>query len=207
MRRVRYSVAMSLDGYIAGPNGEHDWIVMDPDIGAGFAEYYKQFDTFLIGRKTFATVAKPGKKVGGMFAGFKTVVFSRTLNPRDYPNVTMVADDVKTTVEALKRTDGKDMWLFGGGELFRSLLDLGLVDTIEVGVIPVVLGGGIPFLPPPASRAQLTLTNHRAYPKTGTVSLEYAVRQPDGGEQRAGRAARTRQERGPRSSRRTRRQR
>lgn len=197
MRRVRYSVAMSLDGYIAGPNGEHDWIVMDPEIGAGFAEYYKQFDTFLIGRKTFATVAKPGKKVGGMFAGFKTVVFSRTLNPRDYPTVTIVSDDVKTTVEALKRAHGKDMWLFGGGELFRSLLDLGLVDTIEVGVIPVVLGGGIPLLPPPASRAQLTLTSHRAYPKTGTVSLEYAVRQPGEGARGAGRTAPARKRREP----------
>ena len=71
------------------------------------------------------------------------------------------------------------MWLFGGGELFRSLLDLGLVDTIEVGVIPVILGGGIPLLPPPASRARLTLTNHRAYPKTGTVSLEYAVKRAE----------------------------
>ena len=107
MRRVRYSVAMSLDGYIAGPNGEYDWIVIDPEIGAGFAEYFKQFDTFLIGRKTFATVAKAGKKVGGMFAGFKTVVFSRTLNPRDYPNVTIVSDDVKATVETLKRADGQ----------------------------------------------------------------------------------------------------
>jgi dihydrofolate reductase len=57
MRRVRYSVAMSLDGYIAGPNGEADWIVMDPDIGGGFADYYKQFDTFLIGRKTYAAMA------------------------------------------------------------------------------------------------------------------------------------------------------
>ena len=193
MRRVRYSVAMSLDGYIAGPNGEYDWIVMDPEIGAGFVEYYKQFDTFLIGRKTFATVAKAGKKAAGMFAGFKTVVFSRTLNPRDYPSVTIVSDDVQGTVETLKRADGKDIWLFGGGELFRSLLDLGLVDTIEVGVIPVVLGGGIPLLPPPASRAQLTLTNHRAYAKTGTVSLEYAVKRA---EARAGRTSRARQERG-----------
>jgi dihydrofolate reductase len=194
MRRVRYGVAMSLDGYIAGPHGEHDWIVMDPEIGAGFAEYFKQFDTFLIGRKTFSTMAKPGKKVSGMFAGFKTVVFSRTLNPRDYPNVTIVSDDIKGTVEALKRADGKDIWLFGGGELFRSLLDLGLVDTIEVGVIPVVLGGGIPLLPPPASRAELTLTSHRAYAKTGTVSLEYAVRRA--GEPGAGRASRARKERG-----------
>jgi dihydrofolate reductase len=178
MRRVRYSVAMSLDGYIAGPNGEHDWIVMDPEIGGSFGDYFKQFDTFLIGRKTFAAIAKPGKKSAGMgmFGGFKTVVFSTTLDPRDYPKVTIVSGDVKKVVTDLKRAAGKDIWLFGGGELFRSLLDLDLVDTIEVGVIPVMLGGGIPLLPPPASRAQLTLVKHRAFEKTGTVSLEYAVR-------------------------------
>jgi dihydrofolate reductase len=179
MRRVRYSVAMSLDGYIAGPNGEHDWIVMDPEIGTGFADYFKQFDTFLIGRKTFAAMARPGKRGGGamgMFGGFKTVVFSRTLDPRDYPKLTIVSGDVKSAVTDLKRAEGKDIWLFGGGELFRSLLDLDLVDTIEVGVIPVMLGGGIPLLPPPASRAELTLVRHRAFEKTGTVSLEYAVR-------------------------------
>ncbi|HYN08926.1 MAG TPA: dihydrofolate reductase family protein [Vicinamibacterales bacterium] len=179
MRRVRYSVAMSLDGYIAGPNGEADWIVMDPEIGAGFADYYKQFDTFLIGRKTYTAMTKPGKGGGGgAFAGFKIIVVSRTLNPRDYPKATIISAGVKEAITALKQEPGKDIWLFGGGELFRSLLDLGLVDTVEVGVIPVLLGGGIPFLPPPASRAALTLVSHRAYQKTGTLWLDYAVTPP-----------------------------
>jgi dihydrofolate reductase len=182
MRRVRYSVAMSLDGYIAGPNGEADWIVMDPEIGAGFADYWKQFDTLLIGRKTFAAMTTGGKG-GGSMPGYEVVVFSRTLNPRDYPKVTVSAD-AKATVTAIKEADGKDIWLFGGGELFRNLLDLGLVDTVEIGLIPVLLGGGIPLLPPPASRALLTLTSHRAFPKTGTIALEYAIKKPEADERR-----------------------
>jgi dihydrofolate reductase len=90
-----------------------------------------------------------------------------------------VSDDVKAAVTNLKEAAGKDIWLFGGGELFRSLLDLGLVDTIEIGVIPVLLGGGIPLLPPPAGRATLTLVKQRAFAKTGTLALEYAVNKPE----------------------------
>jgi dihydrofolate reductase len=78
-------------------------------------------------------------------------------------------------VSALRSMPGKDIAVFGGGELARSLLEAGLVDTVEVAVIPVLLGGGIPLLPPPASRAKLVFRNHRLYPKTGTVGLEYDV--------------------------------
>jgi dihydrofolate reductase len=183
MRKVIYGGAMSLDGYIAGPHGEADWIVMDPEIGAGFADYWKQFDTLLIGRKTFAAMTKSGKG-GGSMPGYRVFVFSRTLNPRDYPKVTIVSDDVKTAVTQLKQADGKDIWLFGGGELFRSLLELGLVDTVEIGVMPVLLGGGIPFLPPPAGRAALTLTSHAAFQTTGTISLAYAITKSGSGEAR-----------------------
>jgi dihydrofolate reductase len=174
MRRVRYSVAMSLDGYIAGPNGEADWIVMDPEIGAGFTDFYKQFDTFLIGRKTFMAMSGKGGG-GGSFAGYKVIVFSTTLNPRDHPKVTVVSENVKEMITEMKQAPGKDMWLFGGGELFASLLDLGLVDTVEVGVIPVLLGGGIPLLPRAGRPATLTLVKHQVYEKTGTLALEYAV--------------------------------
>ena len=76
----------------------------------------------------------------------------------------------------LREEPGKDIWLFGGGGLFRSLLDAGLVDAVELGVIPVLLGGGIPLLPSPAARASLTLVTQRSYPKTGTVWLEYSVK-------------------------------
>ena len=171
MRRIRYQVAASLDGYIAGPRGEADWIIMDPDID--FRAHFAQFDAALIGRRTFEGMARGKKKVGAL-PGMKTFVFSRTLRQRDYPKVTIVADNVKETLSELRAQPGKDIWLFGGGLLFRSLLELGLVDTVEVAVIPALLGGGIPLLPAPAERARLKLTGHKIY-KTGIVSLAYAM--------------------------------
>jgi dihydrofolate reductase len=177
MRRIRYQVAMSLDGYIAGPKGDSDWIVMDPDID--FRAHFAQFDTLLIGRQTFEGMTRGKKNAGGM-PGMKTLVFSRTLRQRDYPKVTVVADRAEESLTALRAESGKDIWLFGGGLLFRSLLDVGQVDTVEVAVIPVLLGGGIPLFPPPAKAAKLKLTSHHVYPKTGIVSLVYAVNEPAG---------------------------
>lgn len=158
---------MSLDGYIASPEGDADWIIMDPDID--FEDYFAQFDTFLLGRKTYETM-----RGGGGTPGAKTYVFSRTLRPSDYPKITVVGDNAREVVEKLRSQPGRDIWLFGGGDLFRSLLAEGLVDTVEVGVIPVLLGGGVPFLQTPAMRTRLTLTGHRAY-GSGTVALEYDI--------------------------------
>ena len=173
MRRLRYSVAMSLDGYIAGPKGEADWIVMDPEIdfGAMFAEY----DTLLMGRKTFEAASAMGGGGGGPFGGLNVVVVSRTLEPSQHPKVTILSAELKAAVAALKAQEGKDIWLFGGGELFRSCLELGLVDSVEVGVIPVLLGAGIPLLPSPAGQARLRLTSHRIYRKSGIVMLVYEI--------------------------------
>jgi len=173
MRRIRYQVAASLDGYIAGPKGEADWIVMDPDID--FRAHFAQFDACLIGRRTFEGMAR-GKKKPGAMPGMKTLVFSRTLKQRDYPKVTIVAENAEETLTALKAEAGKDIWLFGGGSLFRSLLDAGLVDTVEIAVMPVLLGEGIPLLPPPARATKLQLTGHKLYTKTGIFMLEYAVK-------------------------------
>jgi dihydrofolate reductase len=169
IRRVRYSVAMSLDGYIAGPNGGFDWIVMDPEID--FAAAFKEFDTLLIGRKTYDMMRDQS---GPQMPGVKTFVFSRTLHQKDCPSAVVVRDPVET-IESLRKQPGKDIWLFGGGSLFRSLLDLGLVDSIEVSIVPILLGGGIPLLPTPAAKTKLSLQKHKVYAQTGTVSLEYAV--------------------------------
>jgi len=171
MRKIRYAVAVSLDGYIAGPKGEADWIIMDPDID--FAALFKQFDTFLIGRRTFEPMARVKR---GATPGVKSFVFSRTLRQEDYPGVTIISEGVEETVAALRAEPGKkDIWLFGGGSLFRSLLDAGLVDTVEVAIMPVLLGEGIPLLPPPGTPTKLKLTGHKVYSKTGIVSLEYSV--------------------------------
>lgn len=169
-RRVRYAVAVSLDGYIAGPRGEYDWIVTDPDID--FGDIFSEFDTLLMGRKTFDLMKTQGD---GTYPGMKTVVVSKTLRPKDHPNVTIVSDRIAEMVRALKAEPGKDIWLFGGGELFRTLLDEGLVDGVGAAIMPVVIGGGIPFLPAPAKQTKLKLVKHKLYPKSGIMSLEYDV--------------------------------
>ena len=168
MRRMRFSAAVSLDGYIAGPNGEHDWIVMDPDLD--FGAFMGSFDSVLLGRKTFEATRGQG---GGGMPGIGTFVLSRTLRPEECPGVT-VCNNLRETVAELKSTPGKDIWLFGGGELFASALEQRLVDSVELAVIPVLLGAGTKLLPHPAGLAKLRLMNYRIYPKTGTVSLEYA---------------------------------
>jgi dihydrofolate reductase len=162
---------MSLDGFIAGPNGEFDWIVMDPEID--FAGLMARFDTFLIGRKTFEVMRRMGDAAPPS-PGIRNYVFSRTLRPEDCPGATL-SHDAEPVVAQLRAAPGKDIALFGGGELFRSLLAAGLVDEVSVSLVPVLLGGGIPLLPSPADRAKLELKKHRVYKKTGTVSLEYNI--------------------------------
>ena len=166
-------IATSLDGFIAGPRDEADWIIMDPDIN--FEAIWGEFDTLLIGRRTFEAMGKAGQ---GTMRGIESIVFSRTLDPGAHPNMRIVSDGAANVVTDLKAQAGKDIWLFGGGLLFRSLLEQGVVDTVEVAVIPVLLGGGIPLLPTPAPHQSLILTNHRVYEKTGIVGLEYSMARP-----------------------------
>jgi dihydrofolate reductase len=170
MPKIRYHVAMSLDGYIAGPNGEADWIVMDPDVN--FAELWAQFDTLLMGRRTYeAASARLGKS---SMQGRKVAVVSRTLHPKNHPEMTIISELNRSAIQPLRDQSRKDIWLFGGGQLFHDLLHLGEVDTVEVSIIPVMLGAGIPLLRPPALQTKLKLTNHKVY-RSGRVSLAYDV--------------------------------
>jgi dihydrofolate reductase len=181
MRLVRFGGAMSLDGYIAGPHGEHDWIVMDPEID--FNGLMQQFDTFLIGRRTFDAMGRMGNSAKSP-SGIQNIVLSRTLKQDDYPDVRIEPDAVRLVTE-LREKPGKDIAIFGGGDLFRSLLQAGLVDRIEMSLIPVLLGGGIPLLPSPSGRAKLSLRNQRVYQTTGTIGLEYdVIRAPAAGSRR-----------------------
>lgn len=174
MRRIRYQVACSLDGYIADTAGQTGWIVDEPEID--FGALFDQFDTLLMGRLTYEGLAKDSDG----FWGKTALVFSHTLRQEDHPQVTVVSDDIQARLEEMRSVPGKDIWLFGGGKLFQSLLALGCVDTVEPAIIPVLLGGGRPLLPTPAVKHMLTLTSQRVYP-SGIVWLEYTVHHPPEG--------------------------
>lgn len=124
MRRIRYHVAMSLDGYIAGPKGEPDWITPDPEVD--FAAIFNEFGAALVGRRAFEAMVNAGRAT---IPGMKLIVFSRTLRQADYPEVTVVAEKRKEALTSLREKPGRDIWLFGGATLFHSLLQQGFVDT------------------------------------------------------------------------------
>jgi dihydrofolate reductase len=106
--------------------------------------------------------------------GLDVIVFSRTLPAARHPGVRIVNDDPRDVVRELKTKPGRDIWLYGGGVLFRSLLDAGLVDTVEVAVVPVLLGAGVPLLPP-GSGTRLVLADQKTLPASGIVALSYSI--------------------------------
>ena len=173
MRQLRYSVAASLDGFIAGPNGEFDWIVVDPEID--FAAMYAGFSGLVMGRRSYEVFVATSGELPET-AALPTYVYSRTVPEGDRDGVTIVRD-AEAHVRALKQSEeSKPLWLWGGGELFRLLSAAGLVDGVDVAIIPILLGAGLPLLPPPTSHLPLRLRRHRLYSTTGTLFVEYDVK-------------------------------
>lgn len=170
MRQLRFSVASSLDGYIAGPKGEFDWIVVDPEID--FEAMYAGFSGIVMGRRSYEVFASTGGAPG---PALPTYVYSRTLPEGTRSGATFVRDAEPHVRRLKEAADGKPLWLWGGGELFRSLAAAGLVDGVDVAVIPILLGSGISLLPGPVPRISLSLRRHRLYSATGTLFLEYDV--------------------------------
>lgn len=170
MRKVVLGVAVRLDGFIEGPNGEHDWCLPDPDYN--FNEFFKRFDTVFVGRKTYEmSSAMEGGPAG--FPKFREYIFSTTLN-KVKNGATLIRSDTKTKVENIKKEKGKDIWLFGGAGLTTSLLNLGLIDELSLAVYPVLLGGGKPLFINIKERINLTLLETKTY-STGVVSLTYSL--------------------------------
>lgn len=170
MRRVRYNVAASLDGFITDAAGRYDWIPDDSTVD--FAALFRRVDTIVLGRRTYEDVLAAG--VPPWEPGTRVYVISSTLPPSDHAGVTVVADPVPL-VAALRDEPGSgEIWLFGGGILFKALLEAGHVDAVEVTIVPVLLGDGTPLVAPGIPRVALALTYSHVYP-SGMVALHYDV--------------------------------
>ena len=172
MRRLRYSVAASLDGFIADPNGGYDWIIMDESFD--FASVFDEFDAFVMGRKTWDVTAS-AEGAPAFSADKEVIVFSKTLKDPGRPGVRLIATPPADTVRQMKEKPGRDIWLFGGGSMFRTLVDAHLVDTIEIAVMPVLLSDGVPILAPGARLSGLKLEKCEARPGSGIVMLSYGI--------------------------------
>jgi dihydrofolate reductase len=167
VRKVILGVAVTLDGFIEGPNGEYDWCFTDQDYGLN--DFMKRIDGIIMGRKSFDISnaydgPNPWKDV-------KTYVFSRSLT--SVPgNVEIVKGDVVEIVSKLKNLPGKDLWLFGGAELTTTFVNADLVDEFWLSVHPILLGSGKSLFNNIVGRKKLVLKEHKVY-ETGLVSLCY----------------------------------
>ena len=168
MRKIVAGFAVSLDGYIEGPNGEYDWILIDKEVD--FAELNKRYDTYLYGRRTYEAARAMGQPPSKKDTHY---VFSTTLAEVD-KGFTLVRGNVKEEVLSIKAQPGKDIALFGGAGLLATLLNLGLVDEISISIIPVLLGRGKPMVEQLDQKGWLTLVGTKTY-SNGTVQLTYTV--------------------------------
>jgi dihydrofolate reductase len=168
MRKVVLGVGISLDGYLARPDGAVDFLFMPKDYSMG--PFFKTIDTALMGRKTYEVAMK----MGGPPPGSKMAmyVFSRSLPPGERQAMIFVDCSPAELVSRLRKQPGKDIWLMGGGELARDFLQADLVDELYIGVVPVLIGEGLPLFPAGFPQREFELLENKTYSK-GLIALKY----------------------------------
>ena len=166
MRKIILGLALSLDGFIEGPNGEYDWCFTDQDYGLN--DFLKRIDTIIMGRKSYEEAKKYEDQ--NPWKGIKTYVFSNTLAEASPAEI--IKGDVRKEVSALQKQQGKDIWLFGGAALTEAFMEADLIDEYWLSIHPIVLGSGKPLFRNSISRKHLKLKEHRIY-STGLVALTY----------------------------------
>ena len=179
MRKVTFGGANSLDNYFARKDGAVDWILWGDEAAAVMKDYWKKFDTILMGRKTYEAALKytktKSKSKSNPYLGIKSYVFSRTLKQGKDKSVTIVSEDAVGFVRQLKNEKGKEICLMGGGDFAKTLFEADLIDEIGFNVHPVLLGSGIPIFYEMNRQIDLELIECKPF-KNGTVMLSYRVK-------------------------------
>ena len=168
MRNVVLGVGISLDGYIARPDGAVDFLFMPKDYS--LAPFFSTIDTAVAGRKTFDVALKMG---GGSFVSpMPTYILSRSQPPGKRSGVEFVNEEPGSLIARLRKSRGKNIWMMGGGELARDFLKVDLIDALYLGIVPTVLGEGIPLFPTGFPQRDFKLVENQSYSK-GLIALSY----------------------------------
>lgn len=174
MRKIKLYIAQSLDGFIAGPNGELDWLMslQNPNkIDHGYNKFFASVDEAIMGRKTYDDVLS--FDVPWPYKGHMTYVFtSRDKEPTGNKDVTFVAEHVASFAKKLKEKKGKDIWLIGGGKLITSFLNENLVDEMIISIIAKIIGTGLPLFAPIPRTSEWELVGSESF-ETGVVNISY----------------------------------
>lgn len=177
MRKVILDVAVSLDGYIEGPNGEYDWCFVDQDYG--FTELFNRIDSVFYGRKSWELFGnyKPAENAPEMekmifekTAKMKKYVFSRTL--KSVEGAVLINSNAEEEVKKIKQEPGKDIHLFGGADLVTTFVNSDLIDEYLLAVHPVILGAGKTLFIDIRERKRIYLVDSKVY-SNGLVMLKY----------------------------------
>jgi dihydrofolate reductase len=172
MRKVILGAAMTLDGYIARPDGSVDYLKMTKEASEMMAKFFASIDTIVFGRKTLdVAVALSGGAYQSYISG-PTYVFSRTQPPGERNGVIFTNETPAAWLRKIRARRGKHICHMGGGELARSFLEADLIDELALSVMPILLGGGIPFFPPTFPQRDFVLVENKTYSKN-YVGLTY----------------------------------
>jgi dihydrofolate reductase len=175
VRKVTFGGAPSLDGHFARKDDAVDWLMWSAEAATIMKDYWKTIDTIVMGRKTYEAGLKMTKGKGNPYSGMKSYVFSRTLKPQKQGDLEIVAGDAVKFVKRLKKADGEDICVMGGGELARSLFEADLIDEIGFNIHPVLLGSGIALFHEMKRQIDLELLECKAF-KNGCVYVSYRVK-------------------------------
>jgi dihydrofolate reductase len=170
VRKVVLGLGISLDGYIARPDGAVDFLFMPKDYSMG--PFFATIDTAIMGRKTYDAALKMSRGGFGEWK-MKNYVFSHSQPAGESGGVTFVNETPKIFVENLRRRPGKNIWLMGGGELGRDFLKDDVVDELYIGIVPILIGEGIPLFPSGFPQREFTLLENKTFSK-GLIVLKYA---------------------------------
>lgn len=165
MRKLKLFTAMTLDAYIAGPNGEIDWLEAGGNLDYGYQDFYTSIDTTLMGNSTYQVTLSVPKFP---YADKTNYVFTRGMPVADTSHVRFISGDIAAFVRSLKEEPGEDIWLVGGGQVNTVMLNEGLIDEMILTIFPQALGEGIPLFAPGATRSSFQTRGCEAF-ETGPI--------------------------------------